>query len=393
MTLTALRDDALRSTDDGFALLLGLPWIRSLPVAALTDLTVSIDGEDAGPLTIELDGRRRRRSPPSPARAGGGSSRTVSRSEAMRCCTPGAHDVAVSFRLVIPYLQTGPDGPLALPFHIGRSLALDAAASVPPVSIIERPSTPRRAQSSATAEPRDAVLPANWTLAASAFNWTPEVIRAERAAPDIAIGIVADGVAPVIELEPGQLWRSFPTTSDAEVDALRAGLDAVGGSVSIVGASLDDWISPTQRRTEAERLAFLLPQLRAAHRVGAAGVRLPIGQAGEPLLRQLLPVLHDLDLVLFEEIQGQQTPDSAGSARRDRDDRKHGRSARAAPRRHQHADAVASAELSRPAARGGRARGAAAATRHRLARPGDQRRGPRRAPFGRACRRRCTRRS
>ncbi len=33
--------------------------------------------------------------------------------------TPGAHDVAVSFRLVIPYLQTGPDGPLALPFHIG----------------------------------------------------------------------------------------------------------------------------------------------------------------------------------------------------------------------------------------------------------------------------------
>ena len=136
------------------------------------------------------------------------------------------------------------------------------------------------------------------------------MIRAERAAPDIAVGIVADGVAPVIELEPGQLWRSFPATTDAEVDALRAGLDAVGGSVSIVGASLDDWISPTQRRTEAERLEFLLPQLRAAHRVGAAGVRLPIGQAGEPLLQQLLPVLHDLDLVLFEEIQGQQTPDS-----------------------------------------------------------------------------------
>ena len=32
MTLTALRDDALRSTDDGFALRLGLPWIRSLPL-------------------------------------------------------------------------------------------------------------------------------------------------------------------------------------------------------------------------------------------------------------------------------------------------------------------------------------------------------------------------
>jgi len=48
--------------------------------------------------------------------------------------------------------------------------------------------------------------------------------------------------------------------------------------------------------------------------VGAAGVRLPIGQAGEPLLRQLLPILDELDLVLFEEIQGQQTPDSPTTA-------------------------------------------------------------------------------
>ena len=36
-------------------------------------------------------------------------------------------------------------------------------------------------------------LPAAWTLAASAFNWTPDVIRAEVAAPEIAVGIVADG--------------------------------------------------------------------------------------------------------------------------------------------------------------------------------------------------------
>lgn len=157
-------------------------------------------------------------------------------------------------------------------------------------------------------------LPAAWTLAASAFNWTPDVIRAERAAPDIAVGIVADGIAPVIELEPGQLWRSFPVSADAEVDALRRELDAAGGSVSIVGASLDDWLGPGRRRSEAERLAFLLPQLRAARRLGAAGVRLPIGQAGEALLRRLLPTLHELDLVLYEEIQGQQTPDSPATA-------------------------------------------------------------------------------
>jgi hypothetical protein len=157
-------------------------------------------------------------------------------------------------------------------------------------------------------------LPAGWTLSASVFNWTTEVIRAERAAPDIAVGIVADGISPVIELEPGQLWRSFPVSADGEVDALRADLDAAGGSVSIVGASLDDWLGPARRRSESERLAFLLPQLHAARRVGAAGVRLPIGQAGEALLRQLLPILDELDLVLFEEIQGQQTPDSPTTA-------------------------------------------------------------------------------
>ncbi len=157
-------------------------------------------------------------------------------------------------------------------------------------------------------------LPAEWTLAASAFNWTPEVIRAERAAPEIAAGIVADGVASTIELEPGQLWRSFPVPDDGEVDQLRRELDAVGGSVSIVGASIDDWLGPTERRGEAERLAFLIPQLRAAHRVGAAGVRLPIGQAGEALLRRVLPTLEDLDLVLYEEIQGQQTPETPATA-------------------------------------------------------------------------------
>ncbi|MET0976464.1 MAG: restriction endonuclease subunit R [Leifsonia sp.] len=157
-------------------------------------------------------------------------------------------------------------------------------------------------------------LPTAWTLAASAFNWTPDVIRAEQAAPDIAVGIVAGGTARVIELEPGQLWRSFPTPAVVEVDALRRELDAAGGGVSIVGASLDDWAGPTRRRAEDERLEFLLPQLHAAHRVGADGVRLPIGQAGESLLRRLLPTLHELDLVLFEEIQGQQSPASPATA-------------------------------------------------------------------------------
>ncbi|THG31638.1 restriction endonuclease subunit R [Naasia lichenicola] len=155
---------------------------------------------------------------------------------------------------------------------------------------------------------------AAWTLAASAFNWTPDVVRAERSAPAIAIAIVADGLTDTIEIEPGQTMRSFPTSSDDEVDAFRQGLEEAGGAVSIVGASLDDVDARGVRRSLEERESFLLPQLRAAQRMGALGVRLPIGQAGSELLQRVLPVLRDLDLVLFEEIQGQQTPDSPHTA-------------------------------------------------------------------------------
>ncbi len=305
MTLTALRDDALRSADEGFVLQLGLPWIRSLPLSSLADLSVAIDGERTEGLTVQIEGRGIDPSALVDEDAWWFlQDRLAIRGE--RVLAPGAHDVSVTFRLVIPYLQTGPDGPLALPFRIGRSLSLDAAA--PAASVDESSGSVGRPAA------QDATLPAGWTVAASAFNWTPEVIRAERTAHDIAVGIVSTGVASVIEIEPGQLWRSFPEPDDADVDDFRDALTSAGGSVSIVGASLDDWLSPMRKRDDAERLAFLVPQLQAAHRAGATGVRLPIGQAGEPLLRRLLPVLNELDLVLYEEIQGQQTPAAPGTA-------------------------------------------------------------------------------
>ncbi|WP_221584671.1 sugar phosphate isomerase/epimerase [Microbacterium sp. G2-8] len=153
-----------------------------------------------------------------------------------------------------------------------------------------------------------------WQLTASAFNWTPQVVRAERGAIDIAASIAADGVADRIEVEAGQVWRGFPVPADDEVDALRERLADAGGSVSIVGASIDEWTESGRPRDEDERFAFLLPQLRASSRLGAEGVRLPIGQAGPALLARLLPVLHDLDLILFEEAQGSQTPSAPAQA-------------------------------------------------------------------------------
>lgn len=154
------------------------------------------------------------------------------------------------------------------------------------------------------------LLPCGWTLGASSFNWAPEIIAARRTAVDIVSGI-PKVATPTVELEPGLVLRSFPAPDDREVDVLRESLAAKGGRISIVGASLDDFTSPTQRRDLPERLDFLVPQLEAARRVGASGVRLPLGQAGPELLGLLQPLLHELDLVLYEEIQGQQTPDSA----------------------------------------------------------------------------------
>ncbi len=133
MTLTALREDALRSDGAAFTLRLSLPWIRSLPIASLTAPTIVIDGRPAGPLHIVLGDRAvpvdELSTLPDWWYV---QDRVVLRGEMP--VGPGAHEVAVSFRLVIPYLPGGPDAPLTLPFQAGRTLVTDAEASAPTVS-------------------------------------------------------------------------------------------------------------------------------------------------------------------------------------------------------------------------------------------------------------------
>ena len=133
MPLAALRDDALSSTAAGFDLRVSLPWIRSLPLASLDSLEVSVDGEGAGPIAIVLGDRLI--DPAAAVHERGWwflQDRVVVRGR--RMLGPGAHEVSVSFRLAIPYLQAGPDGPLTLPFHFERALELDAPAPVLSVS-------------------------------------------------------------------------------------------------------------------------------------------------------------------------------------------------------------------------------------------------------------------
>lgn len=133
MTLSPLRDDALSSRPDGFVLRLSLPWIRSLPLASLREVAVEIDGEPAGQLVAEIGDRT---VTPEALRHERGwwfiQDRVVLRGR--RELTPGEHAVTMSFGLVVPYLQAGPDGPLSLPFTATRTLISDAQPTAPTVS-------------------------------------------------------------------------------------------------------------------------------------------------------------------------------------------------------------------------------------------------------------------
>ena len=134
MTLTTLRADALRSTTDGFSVRLSLPWIRSLPVSGVGDLQLRIDDAPASDVLVALGDRTV--SPSALAFERGWwfvQDRLVLR--ARGALGPGAHEVSVSFTLLIPYLPGGPDAPLTLPFLATRTLELDAAAARPTVSL------------------------------------------------------------------------------------------------------------------------------------------------------------------------------------------------------------------------------------------------------------------
>jgi hypothetical protein len=129
MLQSALRGDALTSTPTGFELRIGLPWIRSMPLSGVTELTLAIDGHrvPAGSLAVVLG------------------SRTVE-PEALATVTswwflqdrlvlaadvrlqPGPHAVSVDFRLLVPYLQAAPGTPLILPFHLEAELILNGPA-------------------------------------------------------------------------------------------------------------------------------------------------------------------------------------------------------------------------------------------------------------------------
>ena len=211
--------------------------------------------------------------------------------------------------------RVGPDGPLTLPFHIARSLMLDAPPQLP-ASVV-------RGSAVRPAERRDPALPAGWMLAASRLQLDT---RGDPRRPGCGRHRGRDRRGRRRlghRAEPGQLWRSFPEPDDADVDAFGERLAAAGGSRQHRGREPRRLVSPHgTRRTDAERLAFLAAAAaRRAPRRARRACACRSDRRASRCCDALLPILHELDLVLFEEIQGQQTPDSPGDGRGDRHDR------------------------------------------------------------------------
>lgn len=123
MLETALRNDALTVTPNGFELRVGLPWIRSMPLSTVSALAVEVDGVRVpeGELSVLLGDRCL------PAEA-------LARERGWwfiqdrlvvsgpRGLVPGTHAVGVGFQLLVPYLQARPGSPLVLPFQLEAQL-------------------------------------------------------------------------------------------------------------------------------------------------------------------------------------------------------------------------------------------------------------------------------
>lgn len=130
MSLRALREDALHISSTATEVLVSLPWIRSMPLACVSDLTLTLDGERNGALAVRIGDRAV-------------APRDLDREDAWwfvqdrlvltapPCDPSTAHEVAVSFTLLVPYLPGGPTSPLRLPMadamvltpHAGRAPA------------------------------------------------------------------------------------------------------------------------------------------------------------------------------------------------------------------------------------------------------------------------------
>ncbi|MFE1646676.1 DUF6379 domain-containing protein [Microbacterium sp. P01] len=299
--------DSLRSHPDGLALVLTIPWYRSLWLSSVTSLELTIDGHavDQADLRFELDGTAYALD------ALPEQSETLwflqqHPSLIIRRDVPGAlgetHDVVLVGQLRLPYMQIAPGtdgGPgMYVPNFVRDAQTLtvtdrDAAAPAlvsdvppPPVATDADPFQLGLTLYSASAEFR-----AGW------FDF------------DGLLDRVAElGIGPGIEIVASQMVPTYPVVSDEFARTWRDAFDTHGFDASSFGANLDMGRRRDRDMTPDEEFEFSELMFRGAKKLGFPLVRI---QSAKPeLLRRLLPIAEDLELKLAYEIHAPMGPNA-----------------------------------------------------------------------------------
>jgi sugar phosphate isomerase/epimerase len=117
------------------------------------------------------------------------------------------------------------------------------------------------------------------------------------------------GIGPGIEIVASQTIRTYPDVTDEFVRAWRDAFDRHGFAPSSFGANLDMGRRRDRDMTPDEEYEFTAAQFRSARALGFPLVRI---QSAKPaLIRRLLPLAEELDLVLGWEIHAPKGPNTS----------------------------------------------------------------------------------
>jgi hypothetical protein len=144
--------------------------------------------------------------------------------------------------------------------------------------------------------------------AVTLFSFTNELLAGTETPDELLAGVLADGVADVIEIDAAQHFRSFPLLDPAEVRRTAEVVHAAGGSVSLLGGGADLTPAPGARLDDDAVLEQLATQLEAARLLGAEGVRIPFGVLRWPVLQRAADLARAAGVLLLEEVQGPADP-------------------------------------------------------------------------------------
>jgi hypothetical protein len=302
-----ITDDSLRIHPDGFAIELTIPWYRSLWLSSVVSITLVVDGEEISPddLSLELSGTRYQLD------------ELAQQSEVLwflqehpslivrrkpRFALGETHQVEIVGELRLPYMQIAPgeDGEpgLYVPNHVRQALTLVVTdRDAPPPALV-----------SVTAPPPDAHDEDPFKLGLTLYSASAE-FRAGWYDFDALLDRVAElGIGPGIEIVASQVLPTYPVVSDEFVATWRSAFDRHGFDASSFGANLDMGRRRDRDMTPDEEFEFSRVLFEGAKKLGFPLVRI---QSAKPeLLKRLLPIAEDLELVLAYEIHAPMGPNA-----------------------------------------------------------------------------------